>query len=422
MDYSQLVESIAESLLDEGKDIYHVTPVENLPSIAKEGLTPNTRGKFNFISRDAKENSKGRLFYSTHPKKAALWQKVLTGKGRGVYMPAVALRVKDAEIKDENPDQLARSRHNKFTRQTVSPEKLDVFHADSGWTPLTAHAPDVLPKLGKDKESKLRLGFKQKAGQQLELFPKILYTEVVNEIASSLLTEIVKVSLAHPTSTNIRYGALFGDIIKKARAEGAELGLKGADKLSVYPIGGAGAELRGPSGSGYKGKDMLVPPTIYASLPNEKTGGIPSTKQSIAHEVGHWLNRDVEDPKKPTDTPLGPQHKLEREVKAVATSRAFARRAGIEMNPEQDQMNLNTYRAGVMREVPLSTEGTKRNAATLDLETKEVIAVHQNKFDIGQKEEVLDTSSRRVVSGKKIYLNPLEHRVGLRLKMLGHRS
>lgn len=242
------------------------------------------------------------------------------------------------------------------------------------------------------------------------------YRSLVEAIADELLTEIVKVSLGHPTSTNIRYGALFGDIIKKARAEGEELGLKGAEQLSVVPMGGAGGQLSAGFSTRTPEGKKLIPPTIYASLPSEKTGGIPSSKQSIAHEVGHWLNRDVEEPNK---TEIGPQHRLEREVKAVATSREFARRHGIEMNPEQDQMNLNTYRRGVMRPVPLSPQGERHAEAQRDMDTDETIAVLQNKFDVGEKETKLDTSSRRVVSGKKIYLNPKEHRMALWRKAQG---
>lgn len=412
MNYYELVESITNILLDEDKVGYHATPLSNLVSIAKEGLTPNTRNKYNHGWLAAQEHSKGKTFYSTDARVLDNWQKTSPKESL-----RAGLRIRDISPTEEQEDTLAIPRgKNKFTTQTISPDRLDLFTSRTGWTPLSAHDPELYSNLGKESNKRdLRISFKQKKGEQLELFPLSLYTETIKSIADQLLTEIVKVSLAHPTSTNIRYGALFGDIIKKARAEGAELGLKGADKLSVTPIGGSGATLKGSvSLKGY-GKDVTIPPTMYVSLPNERTGGIPAAKQSIAHEVGHWLNKDVEQ----ASDFKGHQQALEKEVKAVATSRAFAGRAGIEINPEQDQRNLNTYRRGVMRPVPISSEEEKRDAARRDIDTDENIAVLQNKFDIGKKETKMDLESRRVVSGKNIYLNPSEHRIGIAHKMLG---
>ena len=250
------------------------------------------------------------------------------------------------------------------------------------------------------------------------------YAKLVESIVDQLLTEIIKANLGFgdPVSTNARYGALFGDIIKDAREKGKAAGLKHADKLNIVPMGGGGASLKGSI-------DFLdvddnaksLAPTIYLGLPHKDTGGIPAAKQNIAHEVGHWHNGDVEQIEKDPKTgkveipKLTDQQQLEKEVKATASGRHFAAQAGIEIDPDHDQANLNTYRRGVTKAVPLSPEAAKRDASMRDADTRDLVAIYKNEFDVGAPTS--KPVPGRVVSGKKIYRDTNTHRGSLLRKL-----
>lgn len=263
------------------------------------------------------------------------------------------------------------------------------------------------------------------------------YQSLVEAIADELLTEIVKVSLGHPTSTNIRYGALFGDIIKKARFQGQELGLKAADKLQVYPTGSTGGALKGSYRTKMSGIDIEHPPAIYAALPHKKTGGVEGTEHTIKHEIGHWLNRDVEpeikyrvrgrEEEPVAATPLSPQKKIERETKAIATSREFSREYGLDHDTETDQANLNTYRYNAnVKPVNISLETLKKEVERFKIEKDEKGQIQKGNFDIGSKSTAPFSQGgkndilSRVVSGKSIYSSPATHRVTSTLLKFGH--
>lgn len=433
MDYSLLIETIVEDLLED-KDAtplfspYEVERLGGPEYLSRERLVSMPITQFLQLASELKSGE--------NKEKKDRLEKALNSGDTIHEIPHLSFVISGANAKVTGHE----GRHRAFAllrrgfdRMPVSLKSRESKEGVIRWS--AEEAPNAYsgkvkswPKILIGQDDRLTIPFP--ISREDAHKPYVVPEEKVEEAAQGfindlLLTEIIKANLGFgaPVSTNIRYGALFGDIIKKARDEGKELGLKGADQLSVIPMGGSGGSLhRGydiDTGSGKKS----VPPRIYAGVPQEKTGGIPTTKHIIAHEVGHWLNKDVdwpdEDYEEVKKIRSNPQLRLEREVKAVATSREFSRRHGIETDPEQDQINLNTYRRDVMRPAAISPEGKKKEHHLNDADTQEAVAVLMGKFDVGTEQERKDYTSRRIVSGKKIYAGYDSHRRALTLKALG---
>lgn len=114
---------------------YHVTPYENLESIAKKGLFPGTGGAIGAKNRYGKKNSRGRLFFS-EPGAVYYWYSHLHDEG---ILPVI-LRIPFDLISDEmEPDEYGswgQGAEAVFIRRGVPAKDIKVWTGDA-WKPLS---------------------------------------------------------------------------------------------------------------------------------------------------------------------------------------------------------------------------------------------------------------------------------------------
>jgi hypothetical protein len=209
------------------------------------------------------------------------------------------------------------------------------------------------------------------------------YSKLVESVVNELLTEIIKVSLQKPTSSNALLSARYGKAVQNLRYQLSDL--PGSEGLTVEPsMGGYSASIfsdrdkseisRASSATGRSREDVAkeIGNTYMIRLEpaNTKLGGIPGQASIFGHEAGHMLAGHA---KKGAST-SGGQAEVDREIDANKLGDLFTSRIGMEVDNTHQKPNLNSYlRDNSLPELPLTPEEEEyaKNREAVDSAAKE---------------------------------------------------
>lgn len=182
------------------------------------------------------------------------------------------------------------------------------------------------------------------------------YQQLVEAITDELLSEVVKVSLGHPTSRNVLYGARYGDFMKKLRFELADRNFPGAERVSVEPVPHGQSRIMTsvvdtPTVKRVAAQSNKSVPEVEAEFKNNTIIGLEPAHSSmlgvrgqagtLAHEAGHAISNH---PYSDASTAIGAAE-VAREAEAWDVGKEFAKHAGLDADTSLETSALNRYRA-----------------------------------------------------------------------------
>lgn len=386
MDYSRLVESIVDELLEATR--YHATSraKSRIVSIANKGLLPNTGRKSNY--QGLNDNIRGRLFVTGNTNDAEEWANDLYDSGTKRRQYPTIFRINNVNSASFKRDEVPSTDTDEYTTETIPPEKLDVWHAKTGFTPLSAHAPEAWKKV---KQSNLDPFEKPKG--QMQLFPKELYTESINSVVDELLeVEVlpdafitkaadgswekkeaapgtvsplskagirsprVNMGMKTPTTTFLPFAGL-SPAVKEVRdrtgdedvrvvpgaAESSAVLLKTSPKAKDFNI---------KQMSAYAGKtphefasDVGRSHLIILGPASKMKAGLETQKAIFGHEAGHVLNKDTQrfNSVRTQNLDISDKEIVDREEGAWKTGNALLKDMGMTSDPHIEKAALHTY-------------------------------------------------------------------------------
>jgi hypothetical protein len=333
------------------------------------------------------QNVKNRLFVTSNMADAEDWAERLYDN----KYPAI-FRINDADPASFKPDERRENDTDAYTTEPVSPDKIEVLHAKTGWTPLSAHSPETWKKV-----KSTHLDPFEKPKGQLQLFPTELYTEGVRTIVDQLLevnilpasgvnktatgwdkTEApegdqpltpgqgvsrprVNLGMKTPTTTFLPFAG-FSPIIKRARHEAGENNVSNAEDLRLVPGAessattllkiapkskgiGAMSEFAGITPAEFS-KRVGVDHLIILGPTSAHKHGREAQTSVLGHEAGHVINGDTQrysHAAQGSRKALSDDEVISSEEKAWDTGDALLKDMGVPHSPHERKPALHTY-------------------------------------------------------------------------------